>query len=172
MPAYGKQPDIGFRPMGDHGKVGFHVVALLLSSIMIANLALLCLGAWGLWHFGRSTYIAFKKRYVMWSYSRASAGSRVYEVDDPRRFRIGFWANITGVGLMIAAVGVLTHELFGLGAKPSEPPFALCDAPYIEHSDRKCRAYGEWTDTEVHNLPQGGCTVCNDMVRRDPAKDG
>jgi hypothetical protein len=80
---------------------------------MIGNLILLCCGAWGLWHFGRAIYRAHKQRYVVWSYSRASEGSRVYEADEPRRFRIGAWANIAGFSLMIAAVGVLLAGIVG-----------------------------------------------------------
>lgn len=80
---------------------------------MIANLAIFCCGGWGVWHFGRATYRTFKHRYVMWSYSRASEGSRVYEVDDPRRFRIGAWTNVGGLAFMIAAMGVMARELLG-----------------------------------------------------------
>ena len=78
---------------------------------MIANLVFLCCGAWGLWYFGRATYGAFKHRYVMWSYSRASEGSRVYEADDPRRFQIGACTNVAGFVFMVVAVGVLVQEL-------------------------------------------------------------
>lgn len=78
---------------------------------MIADLIILCCAVWGVWHFGRATYRAFKHRYVMWSYSRASEGSHIYEVDDPRRFRIGTWTNVAGLVFMIAAMGVIVHEL-------------------------------------------------------------
>lgn len=78
---------------------------------MIWNLVFLCCGAWGIWHFGRATHTAFKHRYVMWSYSRASAGSPVYEIDDPRRFRIGAWTNVAGLAFMIVATVVIAYEL-------------------------------------------------------------
>lgn len=80
---------------------------------MIWNLAFICCGAWGVWYFGRATYRAFKHRYIMWSYSRASKGSRVYEVDDPRRFRIGTWTNAAGLAFMVVAVVVMACELIG-----------------------------------------------------------
>jgi hypothetical protein len=80
---------------------------------MIADLVIFCCAGWGIWHFSRATYAAFKHRYVMWSYSRTSEGSRVYEGDDPRRFRIGVWTNVAGLAFMVAAMGVIAHELLG-----------------------------------------------------------
>ncbi|MBR7620135.1 hypothetical protein JKL49_12130 [Phenylobacterium sp. 20VBR1] len=78
---------------------------------MIASLFVLCCAAFGLWHFGRAIYLTFKYRYVMWSYSRGSSGSRVYEIDDPRRFRIGAWTNVSGLAFAVWATGFILHEL-------------------------------------------------------------
>ena len=78
---------------------------------MIVDLLFLGCGLWGVWHFARATCVTFKDQYVLWSYSRASRGSRVYRRDDPGRFRIGAWTNVVGLALMALAVGVIAHDI-------------------------------------------------------------
>lgn len=78
---------------------------------MIWSIFFLGCAAWGIWHFARATYRAFKYRYVMWSYSWGSEGSRVYEADDPGRFRIGSWTNIIGLALMTISAAVIANDM-------------------------------------------------------------
>ena len=70
---------------------------------MIWDVIFLGCAGFGLWHFARATYTAFKHDYIMWSYSRSSSGSRVYKSKDARRYWIGAWANIAGLAFMVPA---------------------------------------------------------------------
>jgi hypothetical protein len=68
-----------------------------------------------------------------------------------------------GVPLMLVAVG-----LCGCHHRLAEPPLALCDKSYVEHDPQRCSDYNHSTDTSVTNLPSGGCSVCNELIRRSP----
>lgn len=76
---------------------------------------------------------------------------------------------VIGGDLRLLAL-ILPVAIAGCQREPAEPPLALCDAPHIERDELKCRDYREWTDTQVTNLADGGCSVCNDMIYRVPAK--
>lgn len=78
---------------------------------MMSDIILSGCASFAVWHFARAVYIASRHRYVMWSYSRASAGSRIYEVDDPRRFRIGAWSNVAGLTLAVAGLVVIALDV-------------------------------------------------------------
>jgi hypothetical protein len=67
---------------------------------MMSDIVLTGLASFAVWHFARAVYVASRHRYV---------GSRVYEADDPRRFRIGAWGNATG--LILAVVGLVVIAL-------------------------------------------------------------
>lgn len=78
---------------------------------MIWDVIIFACSVWGVWHFGRATYTSVRRRYVVWAYSWASGGSKVYEADDPKRYRVGTWANVIGLGLMIICACWLGYEL-------------------------------------------------------------
>ena len=75
---------------------------------MIWEALFLGCGVWSVWRFARGAFRAFRRRYILWSYSRASSGSKVYEVDDPKRFRIGAWTNVVGLAFAITGTCRLT----------------------------------------------------------------
>ncbi len=78
---------------------------------MIWDAIFFACGVWSVWHFGRATYTSFKLRYVVFAYSWGRSGSKVYEADDPKRFRIGTWVNVIGLVIMSICTFWLGYEL-------------------------------------------------------------